>query len=157
MALLQRDRLESAEACGEAIRSIAHRSVRAESQASTLARADPLLLTESDPASAHGLVVSWPAQRITGMLSGNYSFVRSQGPFLRPDLGSAGHGVRRRSMMILVANSSVEPDQATICRAANCEMRVLAEGVSLCHSATLTRLTATAVMTCCKRVFANPI
>ena len=32
-------------------------------------------------------------------------------------------------------------DQATICRAANCEMRVFAERVSLCHSATLTRLT----------------
>ena len=48
-------------------------------------------------------------------------------------------------------------DQATICRAANCEMRVFAERVSLCHSATLTRLTATAVMTCCKRVFANPM
>ena len=36
-------------------------------------------------------------------------------------------------------------------------MRVFAERVSLCHSATLTRLTATAVMTCCKRVFANPM
>jgi len=59
--------------------------------------------------------------------------------------------------VILVANSGAEPDQATICRAANCEMRVFAEGVSLCHSATLTRFTATAVMTCCKRVFANPM
>ena len=48
-------------------------------------------------------------------------------------------------------------DQATTCRAANCEMRVFAERVSLCHSATLTRLTATAVMTRCKRVFANPM
>jgi hypothetical protein len=62
-----------------------------------------------------------------------------------------------RPSWILVANSGAEPDQATICRAANCEMRVFAEGVSLCHSATLTRLTATAVMTCCKRVFANPM
>jgi hypothetical protein len=59
--------------------------------------------------------------------------------------------------VILVANSGAEPDQATICRAANCEIRVFAEGMLLCHSATLTRLTATAVMTCCKRVFANPI
>jgi hypothetical protein len=73
--------------------------------ASTLTRTDPLLLTESDPAIAHGLVVSWPAQPTAGMPPGNYSFVRSQGPFLRPDLGSAGHGIRRRSMMILVANS----------------------------------------------------
>jgi len=60
-------------------------------------------------------------------------------------------------MLILVVNSGAQPDQATICRAANCEMRVFAERVSLYHSATLTRLTATAVMTCCKRVFANPM
>ena len=62
-----------------------------------------------------------------------------------------------RPSLILVANSGAQPDQAAICRAANREIRVFAERVSLCHSATLTRLTATAVMTCCKRVFANPI
>ena len=59
--------------------------------------------------------------------------------------------------MILVANSGAQPDHATACRAANREIRVSAERASLCHSATLTRLIATAVMTCCKRVFANPI
>ena len=36
--------------------------------ASTLTKTDPLLLTETDPASAHVLVVSWPAQPIAGML-----------------------------------------------------------------------------------------
>ena len=60
-------------------------------------------------------------------------------------------------MVILVANSGAETDQATICRVANCEMRVFAERVSLCHSETLTKLTATAVITCYKRVFANPM
>ena len=59
--------------------------------------------------------------------------------------------------LILVANSGGEPDQAIICRVANCDMRVFAERVSLCHSETLTKLTATAVITCCKRVFANPM
>ena len=61
------------------------------------------------------------------------------------------------TIMILVANSGAQPDHATACRAANREIRVSAERASLCHSATLTRLIATAVMTCCKRVFANPI
>ena len=65
------------------------------------------------------------------------------------------HGVPPR--VILVANSGAQPDHATACRAANREIRVSAERASLCHSATLTRLIATAVMTCCKRVFANPI
>jgi hypothetical protein len=54
-------------------------------------------------------------------------------------------------MTILVAISGAEPDQATNGRVANCEIQVCAEGVSLCHSAALTRLTATA------NVFANPI
>jgi len=53
--------------------------------------------------------------------------------------------------------SSAQRDHATMWRAENREIRVFAEGVSLCHSATLTRLTATAVMTCCKRVFAKPM
>ena len=39
-----------------------------EHQPSTLTKTDPLLLTETDPASAHVLVVSWPAQPIAGML-----------------------------------------------------------------------------------------
>jgi hypothetical protein len=64
---------------------------------------------------------------------------------------------RCRPRLILVANSSAQRDHATMWRAENREIRVFAEGVSLCHSATLTRLTATAVMTCCKRVFANPM
>jgi hypothetical protein len=74
-----------------------------------------------------------------------------------PPLLDYPNHLARAYVLILVANSGAAPDQAAICRAANCEMRVFAKGVSFCHSATLTRLTATAVMTCCKRVFANPI
>ena len=83
--------------------------------------------------------------------------VRSRRAVFPSRPGSRRRRAQRRSRVILVANSGAQPDQATICRAANCEMRVFAERVSLCHSATLTRLTATAVMTCCKRVFANPM
>ena len=86
------------------------------------------------------------------------------GDFHPQTAGHAQHTGRCASLrdglwpsLILVANSGAQPDHATACRAANREIRVSAERVSLCHSATLTRLIATAVMTCCKRVFANPI
>jgi adenylate cyclase len=49
------------------------------------------------------------------------------------------------------------PGQAANCRAAKCDMRVLAVGVPSCHSAILTTLIAAAVMTCCRRALANPI
>jgi hypothetical protein len=51
---------------------------------STLTKTDPLVLMETDLASAHGLVVNWPAQATAGTLSGNYSFLRSQGTFVIP-------------------------------------------------------------------------
>jgi hypothetical protein len=50
--------------------------------------------------------------------------------------------------VILVANSI--SDHAADCRAAKREQRVLAGGLAVCQSAILTRLTAAAVMTCCK-------
>src|SRR5271166_5147496 len=81
---------------GCALKSRAWRLI---AQASALKGTDPLLLIGIDPASAHVFVVSRPDQPTPGLPSGNYSFVRSQEPFLRPDLHSAGHGVGRRSMM----------------------------------------------------------
>jgi hypothetical protein len=57
--------------------------------------------------------------------------------------------------LILVANSI--SDHAAGCRAAKREQRVLAVGLAVCQSAILTRLTAAAVMMCCKWVLANPI
>jgi hypothetical protein len=58
-------------------------------------------------------------------------------------------------MLILVANSI--SDQTAGCRAAKREQRVLAVGLEVCQSAILTRLTAAAMMMCCKWVLANPI
>jgi hypothetical protein len=57
--------------------------------------------------------------------------------------------------VILVANSV--SDHVAGCRAAKREQRVLAVGVAMCQSAILIRLTAAAVMTCCKWVLARPI
>src|SRR5271166_221382 len=57
--------------------------------------------------------------------------------------------------LILVANSV--SDHVAGCRAAKREQRVLAVGVAMCQSAILIRLTAAAVMTCCKWVLARPI
>jgi len=56
--------------------------------------------------------------------------------------------------VMLVAKSAA--DQAAIWSAAKRERRVLTAGVPAHHSATLTRLIATAVRTCCKRVLARP-
>jgi hypothetical protein len=75
------------------------RSRAGAARASTLTGTDPLLLIRIDPSSAHGFGVSWADQPIPDRPSGNYSFVRLQEPFLRPDLGSARHGLSRRSMM----------------------------------------------------------
>ena len=47
--------------------------------------------------------------------------------------------------------------QAATWRAAKREQRVLATGVPAHHSATRTRLIATAVRTCCRRVLARPM
>ena len=63
------------------------------------------------------------------------------------------HGLE--TMGILVANSV--SDHVAGCRAAKREQRVLAVGVAMCQSAILIRLTAAAVMTCCKWVLARPI
>ena len=76
--------------------------------------------------------------------------------FSAPACRLAPRRAQRRSRLILVANSAAARNQVAIDRLANCETRVLAKGVLLYHSATLTRFTAAAVITCCNCVFANP-
>jgi hypothetical protein len=102
------------------------------------------------------LLRGWPGWRARDArrrryLAGTIAAVRQEMAKWTPSW-STGHRVAIwrlvTRLLTLVANS--QADHAASCRAAKREQRVLAAGTPLSQSAILTRLTAAAVITCCR-------